>query len=307
MCIVALKYFKDKGWTGAKNRDRNYRPRIVVKQSFRQDIERLYMYDSNTKYTEGLNEFGTSILSAATLVKNDEKEGQKSSKPRGEEFASPDGKNIRTALLEKDIEDTVNYLIDREFNGNTIIFNQDRAFLLEGALNSEQVFKHEVREIKQSQTIVRTNHGIWLPWAGYQADSEDEHFRYARKSSEARKKQVEKDIKTIEEASHMLDAISDVSNKKDNQMNPIRLRRHAHEHGSSIMLTTGQLMIIPSELTLYYRPIWCTMDLNNINTLERMDSKTFFQPMSMKPIYDKLNMKESTFEEFFAMFGDDEA
>jgi len=54
MCIVALKYFTDGGWVGVKNRDRNYKPNIRIRQSFRDDVERLYIWDDKTKYTEGI-------------------------------------------------------------------------------------------------------------------------------------------------------------------------------------------------------------------------------------------------------------
>ena len=75
MCVIAIRFFKDIGWVGVKNRDRNYRPTVHIKQSFRNNVERLYIWDEKTKYTEGLNEFGVSILSAAVAVKDDEKEG----------------------------------------------------------------------------------------------------------------------------------------------------------------------------------------------------------------------------------------
>ena len=45
MCIVAVKYFPETGWVGVKNRDRNYQPVIKIKQSFRNDIERMYILD----------------------------------------------------------------------------------------------------------------------------------------------------------------------------------------------------------------------------------------------------------------------
>ena len=92
MCIVALKHFDDLGWVGVKNRDRNYKPSIMVKQSFSRGIERIYLYDEKTKYTEGMNENGVSILSACTQVKKDEKEGTKVN-PNSFE-GSPDGKKI---------------------------------------------------------------------------------------------------------------------------------------------------------------------------------------------------------------------
>lgn len=77
MCVIAVKYFEDIGWVGAKNRDRNYQPKVNIVQSNRTGVQRLYIDDALTRYTEGLNEYGVCILSAALSVKNDEKEAEK--------------------------------------------------------------------------------------------------------------------------------------------------------------------------------------------------------------------------------------
>ena len=75
MCVIAVKYFKDVGWVGAKNRDRNYLPEIQIVQSDRKKVQRLFIDDELTRYTEGLNEYGVSILSAALAVKDEHGRG----------------------------------------------------------------------------------------------------------------------------------------------------------------------------------------------------------------------------------------
>jgi len=109
MCVLACKYFKDVGWVGVKNRDRNYRPTIRVVQSFRGGTERLYIMDSKTKWTEGLNRDGIAIISTATAVIKDEKEStiSSSSSDNPQAFASPGGKTIRNALLLHDLDEIV--------------------------------------------------------------------------------------------------------------------------------------------------------------------------------------------------------
>ena len=77
MCVVAVKYIKKYGWVGAKNRDRNYSTKIKVVNSNRDGIQRLFIDDQTTRWTEGVNEFGLSIISASFSVKSDEKEGEK--------------------------------------------------------------------------------------------------------------------------------------------------------------------------------------------------------------------------------------
>lgn len=275
MCIVALKYFKDKGWSGVKNRDRNYQPLITIKQSFRNDIERMYILDELTKYTEGLNEHGICILSAAVATKHDEKEGGKG---RSKGFSSPDGKKVRTALFEKTIEDAMEVLIETRLPGNTIIYDKERAFLIEAAYRDADREKFLVKkiEIPQDEVIVRTNHGILIPWAGYQP-SDDPKEQASRDSSEARLKQVREDIKNVDDAQQMLDCISNTEDDEP-QLNPLRL-----DDTKGNLRTTGQIMIIPSELTLYYRPVHCKVefDFDKINSNK---SKTFFQILSSREI-----------------------
>lgn len=289
MCIIAAKYFPEVGWVGVKNRDRNYKPTILIKQSFRDNIERLYMWDEKTKYAEGVNEFGIAILSAATAVKTDEKEGAAASTKEGRkkaEFYSPDGKRIRAALFENTVEKVLAKLIEVQIPGNTIIFSKDKCVLLEGTFlvdkktGKEKDYIYKTKEIKKDETIVRTNHGVWLPDAGYQLDSEDEHHRVARKSSDARKEQVEKDIKNVSRYENMLDCVSSRKNK-DPQLNPIRT---SPTHGKTIMVTTGQIMICPSERTLHYRPIWSHVELIDFDKINSSKSKTFFEIVSSRKL-----------------------
>jgi len=286
MCIVAAKYFPEVGWVGVKNRDRNYKPIIKIKQSFRNGIERLFMWDEKTKYAEGINEFGIAILSAATAVKNDEKEGGKSSAPtKKAEFYSPDGKRIREALFEKTIEKVVAKLIEVEIPGNTLIFTKDKCILLEGTFlvdketGEEKEYIYKTKVIKKDETVVRTNHGVLLPDAGYQLDSEEEKHRTARISSDARKKKVEQDIQKVVNHVDMLDCVSSLKNS-DPQLNPIRKSK---KHGKDIMVTTGQIMICPSEKTLHYRPIWSEVEFN-FDKFNGIKNQTFFEIVSTRKL-----------------------
>jgi len=276
MCIVAVKYFPEIGWVGVKNRDRNYQPVIIIKQSFRQDIERMYILDKLTKYTEGLNEYGICILSSAVATKRDEKEGNKG---RSKSFASPDGKKVRTALFEKDIDDAVNVIIKSKLPGNTIVFNKERAILIEAAYSdsSRENFVFKQIEISKDKNAVRTNHGILISWAGYQPSKDNLKEQASRESSEARLSQVLKDIQKVKDSRRMLDCISNTENN-DPQLNPLRM-----DDREGKLRTTGQIMIIPSELTLYYRPVHCKVefDFDKINSGK---SKTFFQILSSREI-----------------------
>lgn len=283
MCVVACKFFKDLGWVGVKNRDRNYKPTVHIKQSFRNGIERLYIWDEKTKYTEGVNEFGVAIISAAVATKKDEKEGRTDNPDKV--FYSPDGKKIRTALFEKTVEKAVKSIINLQVPGNTLVFSKDECWLVEGAFNEDEEYIHKIKQIKKTETVVRTNHGIMVPFAGYQDGPDaDEHEKAARLSSETRLATAEKHIKKIDDGKQMLDCLSDTSNKNP-QLNPLRT---SETHGASIMVTTGQIMIVPSELTLHYRPIWSEIEFN-FNKIDQYDRKTSFEVVSKKKL---LSFKE---------------
>jgi len=290
LCIVALKYFKEVGFCGVKSRDRNYKPNVIIKQSTRKGIERMLLWDEKTKWTEGLNEFGVAILSSAVAVKKDEKEGSVATDEQGP-FMSPDGKKIRTALFQKTPKKALTSCIDLELSGNTLIFDSETCFLLEGAFVDKK-FNYKFKEIDKDQSVVRTNHGLMIA-SGYKSDSDDKHIRIASKSSVSRMLRVRKDIKKVQSHLNLLDAISDVSNE-DTQLNPLR---KSETHNKSILVTTGQIMICPKELTMYYRPVWCDVELENFSDLNSEKSKTFFQIISNRKLI-QTNLEENSFVNF---------
>ena len=284
MCLVAAKYFPRVGWVGCKNRDRGYIPLIKIVQSNRNGIQRLYLDDSESRYTEGINEFGVSILSASLAVKADEKEGDKAaskkSKKSSSAYMSPDGKKIRDALFKKTPLDAVKYLIDEKLSGSTLVFNEKECYVLELGKeidDDEKTYEHSYKKIDPDEVIVRTNHGIMLPQYGYEKDSDDPDEVRSRKSSEVRRRIVLDELDKITDPSEMMDAMSvRRENVKDvAYMNPIR----TGDIGKNEMVTTGQIMLTPAERTMHYRPIHSNVEFSytNINTPK---SKTFFEIIS---------------------------
>lgn len=294
MCTVALKKFKDVGWIGCKNRDRNYKCEIEIVQSNRDDIQRLYIDDKTSRWTEGLNEYGISILSASFSVKSDEKEGDKvvskrKANRRESNYYAPDGKTVRTALLEKDIKKALQILIDRELAGATFVFNDKDAYLLEGGFtvrkedaskDNPREYIHKVYKLKDDDVIVRTNHGILLKQLGYKEDPEDEYYARARKSSERRYEIALNSVKKLssDDPTEMINAIA-VSPDKDPFMNPVR----RGDTSKGEMVTTGQLLINPSEKTLHYRPIYSKLTFE-YDKLNHVEAKTFFEVISSKKL-----------------------
>lgn len=286
MCVVVAKFFKDTGWVIAKNRDRNYEPTIKMVQTKERGVERLYLYDLETGYSDGLNEFGISIVSAATAVKSDEKEKKdRKAKANG---TSKDGKRIRKALLEKTLRGAVQSLINSKIPGNTLITDGKECFLLEsGYANQEDKevgeYKHKLIKCDERLTYVRTNHGVLLPFLGYQMNVD--HQRKKRISSDSRYNIALKGAKDCKDPQELLNSIG-VTPEKDPQLNPIRLGKNKPED----MLTTGQILIVPDHHTLTYRPTMSEVELDNYNKINGVSSNTYFEIIS--------NRQLTTFKDF---------
>lgn len=283
MCVVACKYLKDIGWVVAKNRDRNYKPIIRIRKSFRENTERLLMWDERTKYTEGINEFGVAIVSASVTVKEDEAEGaaavqkrklDKKAKIQNRTYYAPDGFRIRTALFERSAAEAARKLIELEIPGNTIIADNDRCFLLEGAFVEDE-YVYKIVEVPKDKIAVRTNHGIYLPWTGYSKEIPEQVPK--RESSDARYKKAVEGLKRATTFDEFLEALSDTSDENP-QMNPLRV-----DPERNAMRTTGQIVLVPSEKTLHYRAVWCEteFDLDKLNTEEE---RTFFEIVSTRKL-----------------------
>ena len=289
MCTVAVKYLSEYGWVGAKNRDRNYPVTIGITQSNRYDTQRLYIDDKQSRWTEGVNQYGISILSAAFSVKSDEKEGAKMVKGSArdqEGYFSPDGRSIREALKFKDIQKAIKHLTDNELAGATFVFDEKECFLIEGGFtvkksNStkenprEYFFNLKEIKVKDGQ-CARTNHGIDLPELGYQKGAMTAEQKKARKSSEERLKIVVTNLDGVKEPGDLLKALADQPNK-DTFMNPIR----KGDTEKSEMATTGQLLIVPKTRTLHYRPIESKIEFE-YNKINHPDAKTYFEIISSR-------------------------
>ena len=289
MCIVAAKYFKDVGWVGVKNRDRNYATKIHIVRSNRNRIERLFIDDDLSRYTEGLNEFGVCIISSTLAVKSDEKEGKQArssgSRRAEDDFKSIDGKKIRTALFAKTAEQAAKMLVESQLVGATLIFDTQRCFVLEAAYNIrkaeaerksvEREFKHSLKEIKKSDIVVRTNHGIDLRNTGYQFGP-TEKAKKKRRSSESRRKIALAGVKLAKEPRDMLVALSQEPNR-DTFFNPIRRGNVLKKE----MVTTGQLLLISKSRMLGYIRIQSNV---TFDALKRNDgeSKTNFKLLKLE-------------------------
>jgi len=125
---------------------------------------------------------------------------------------------------------------------------------------------------------VRTNHGILLPWAGYQRVPGDPTHSRKRVSSEVRKIKAEIGLNKAKSLDECMECILDHSDPSP-QLNPCRL-----DDRSGYISTSGQVALVPSQLTLYYRPIWSgiTFDYDKLNS---ENDRCFFEVLSKRPLY----------------------
>jgi hypothetical protein len=291
MCVVAAKYFPDIGWVGVKNRDRNYVPELTFEMDFSTKPQRLLLHDEMTGYTEGLNIHGISVLSASLQVMDDEKEVKKRTSDD-----NPDGERIKHALLENKISHVVRELVINKMTGNTIIFDRDRCFLLESC-NKDDEYHYKLIEIPKTDTVARTNHGLLLPWAGYQKGIDSNQDK-SRESSESRLNQAILVLKRAKNPIDIIDGLAETPNS-NTQMNSLRTTTEQKK-----MRTTAQEMIIPQEHTFYLRPIQSKLDID-FWKINQSKTDLWLEILSNRPINHPKQIEEKDqFKKYYKDYKD---
>jgi hypothetical protein len=245
MCTAAAKYFKGIGWVLAKNRDQDY----VSNTSFIDELDKnvgeiLLMKDKEIDYKEGMNHKGLAIIttSLAPLISL--------------ETNKKDGDAIFKALHMTTPERAAQYLIKQKITGYIFVCTPEKLILIEAARDDQGKgeYHSDMKIISKSETIVRTNHGIEFPWAGFQTGV-DEKQDVWRKSSEMRKQIAEKTLKQANSPEEMLEALA----KKvasDLQLNVFRVENKPRQ-----MRTIFQWALVPSQSEAIIRPIQSKMNL----------------------------------------------
>jgi hypothetical protein len=239
MCVIASLYLENQSIL-VKNRDRKYKASIKVIHELKDGVEVLYIHDLDTGYSEGLNEYSIGITNAALLVNEDERQGILENTRAN--AVSYDGDKIRKALSLNNIESVVNYLTDYKnkkphhngLKGITLVANTEIKYVIEGTTKHAPL----VVEVPKEELIVRTNHGIYYPGAGYNTGIK-------KQSSVSRLEIAERELKKVDKVSEVLNTLSN-QYIEDNFLNPYR-RESEYE-----IFTTGQILTNLSTLTLQY-------------------------------------------------------
>jgi hypothetical protein len=290
MCVILAKYFDGIGWAGAKNRDRNYTPVLDFVEDNSHDVQRMMMHDQVTGYKEGINNHGISILNTSLDVYDDESEVE-----AGTTESSPDGKIIAEALLQHSVVDAVKILIKHKLGGCTIVFDRDELYLIEASdWDGTRPFEYIVKKIPNTETVARTNHGIWLPNSGYQRKDNNRSETMSRISSESRLALAEAVVATAEEPEDLVDGMCQVY-LKNPQLNIMRTSTEQKK-----MRTTSQQLCVPQEKTLYCRPVSSHLQfdfwgLNQPNTdvwVEILSNRALWQNTQGDPPFGHMKLKD---------------
>ena len=290
MCVIIAKYFPGIGWAGAKNRDRNYTPVLDFIESEQNGVDRMMMHDQITGYKEGINSHGVSILNTSLDVYDDESEVE-----AGTAKTSPDGQVIARALLESNPLDAMKVLVKGKLGGCTMVFDRNNMYLMEASdQDGTEPFRYTVKKIPKSRTVARTNHGIWLDWAGYQREPNNSSHTMSRISSESRLVQAEAVVKHARKPEDLADGMCQVY-INDPQLNIMRTSTERKK-----MRTTSQQLCVPSQRTLYCRPVSSHLEfdfwkLNQPSThvwVEIMSNRALWKNTRGNPPFGHMNMKD---------------
>jgi hypothetical protein len=255
-----------------KNRDRKYKAEVEAIHELRDGVEVLYIHDLGTDWSEGLNEYGIGITNATLMVNQDEREGVIVKKRRNS--ISYDGAKIRHALSLTNIESVLSYLTDYKnkksqhngLKGITFVSTPETKYVIEGTTKHSPICV----EVNLYQTVVRTNHGIYYPGAGYNSGIKKE-------SSVSRLEIAERELSKINKLEEVLDTLAG-QYIDNNFLNPYR-RPSEYE-----IFTTGQILTNLSKLTLEYKADIQFCDFVGYKRLlpEGYDSKLKFELLDVE-------------------------
>ena len=290
MCIIVAKYFPGTGWAGAKNRDRKYVPTLDFEIRDHNGVEQALMHDQVTGYREGINSAGVSILNTSLDVLEDEPDVES-----GAAKTSPDGEIIREALTESDPLKAVQHVVGNRLVGCTMVFDQNRCYLIEASdQDGTEPYRYRFHEIPKDHVMVRTNHGLWLEWAGFQRREGDEQQTRDRISSESRWLQAQAVAQAVQEPQDLVDGLCRV-NVDHPQLNIMRTST-----GDNEFRTTSQQLCVPQERTLYCRPVSSNLQfdfwkLNRPDTqvwVEILSNRELWQRAPKPPPFGKMKFKD---------------
>jgi len=234
MCVILFKKINGK-LILAKNRDRNYKPKIKIIHEIFNGVEIAYIRDLNTEWCEGLNEYGYGIINAALEIEYDENPFSVDNN------IYLDSKFKYLMALSKINEELIDFIFTKNFyhdislQGHNIIASSKFNLHLESKTNVKPV-----ASIISTDSLVCTNHGINLKNTGYL-------YGNSLLSSVLRKKIVEYEL-----INDKLDDYKDILKLMNKNYKNLDIMLHPYRNSKRIS-TTGQLLLNLTDKILLYK------------------------------------------------------
>lgn len=236
MCIIVLKKINGKNIL-AKNRDRNYKPKIQIIHELRNGIEIAYIRDMNTEWCEGLNQHGIGIINAALEIEYDENPTAVDN-----DIHEESKQKYLNALAKASPEEMIDNMFSSKFyndislQGHNIIAGSRFGLHLESKTNVKPEAK-----ILLDDTYIFTNHGINLKNTGYL-------YGVPLISSILRKKLIENEF-----ANNQINEVDEVFKLMNKNYGNIIIDYHPYRNNKKVIWTTGQLLLNLTDKVLMYR------------------------------------------------------
>jgi len=266
MCVIVYTTIDNKKIL-VKNRDRVYKPKIVIIHELVDGVEMAYIKDLKTGWIEGLNGNGIGMVNS-TLNRNDGKHKIDKS------YLKMKKNRILDALHETDSKEIINEIVEDKkkvpfLEGHTLIVHDDKCLHLENTVDNKFVIT------KINDTSVFTNNGKHFDDAGYVEGKKG-------LSSFLRRKNIEMELKNKKIKSY--DEIIDIMNKNYIGLDP---RFHSYrdekitkkylidnsekyKKNMKIVMTTGQILLnLTDKEMIFYEDINNSEGVKYINKLPK--------------------------------------
>ena len=158
MCIIGAGKYSNSNCL-VKVRDRNYVPAIKIIRELVNGVEVAYLYDIDTDWSEGVNEYGIGVVSSALRVIDDEV-------VKKEKSRADDGIRIRKILAHDNVSCAVNEAVRNGMSGHCFISDPNQIITFEP---QPEDGNHWIKflDLKNKEIAIRTNHGVDTKGTGY--------------------------------------------------------------------------------------------------------------------------------------------
>ena len=264
MCIVVFKKIGNNNYI-AKNRDKFVSPNISIIHELIDNIEVVYMYDMDTYWVEGMNEFGIGTLNSTLHVITDENIDKSE---YNKTLYNLKRLMLKHNNLEKLASDWISFSQNKDLfrHGHTLLSDKHKCIHIE-SFDGEIPIRKNIYN-----NVVFTNHGISLTNAGY-----TNGIKYM--SSLLRKDLAYNEIIKVKHKNDILKSL----NKNYIDLNPefhtYRNKKYTQlylnlDYMHKTLSTTSQTLLCLSELIFYFN-----YDNENCNFV-KYDNRL---PMNYKP------------------------